>query len=1627
MINVSNTFKEKLQDGEQVIEIVEITFADGTTKTLENEIMIGNNDFSDCAESSSFPVGATVCKTMKLELDNTEDQWKNYNFYQAKVHAYLKLQTSVAEPASESIWMNDFYEPILDTDGNNIILSRAASEDRYETIDKGVYTITTPEQYGEILSFTALDDMYKTNAKYYSALTLPQPIMALVRDACESLNIPMGFSSMAHGNVIVTALPDNMTFRQLIGWAAMLETANARIDNRGYLQFIKWNFGAVENGSLVPFKLEDYVSSPTLSSDDIVITGIRVKNKESESLFGTAGYVLELENNLLSDSDLGTVAAWIGGNLVGARFRNLQGDLIYNPLLEFGDMARSFDRNGNGYLTPITDVSSPLNGITTVKTQADDPIRNSSTYMSEATKALVEARQLVKDERTEREKAVERLNNTLKTSGGLYMTVEPQDDGSNIYYAHNKPTLEESDIVWKFTAEAIGISMDGGKTYPYGLNINGELIARLLYAEGINASYINAGALVVRDTNGKIIFSADIDNNQIAIDGASVRIGASHLDGLLNSMQGQIDGNINTWTGTPAPTLSNYPANEWLTDTEMSKHVGDLYYDGDSHAYRFRNDGKGYYWERLKDTDVTKALQDSEDALAAAKSAQEAAALAKNMTLQLSNEYQGISVDSDGNYGTFPGNVSTQAVVMYGTQDITSDCKFTIIKSDSVTGSWNNATKTYTVTALSTDDGWVDIKATYISVLSVVKRFSLAKIYAGKNGTNGVDGLQGPKGDQGIPGPQGEQGIQGPQGPRGEQGIPGTPGADGKTPYLHIKYAPVKNPTSGQMTETPDVYIGTYTDFEINDSTDPKKYTWAQFKGDQGVQGPKGDTGERGLQGLQGEKGEQGIPGIKGVDGKTSHFHIKYSAVANPTTVSQMTETPSTYIGTYVDFIEEDSSDPQKYQWARFEGIQGPKGEQGVPGIGTDGKTSYLHIAYANSPDGRTDFSVSDSTNKKYIGQYTDFLPDDSTDYTKYSWTLIKGADGEDGKPSYTWIKYASMPNGEDMSDNPDTVPWIDTDGNTICDTVGNPIYLEPEYVAYIGIANNKETPTESDDPADYTWTRYKGADGENGSDGKDGADGKDGKTSYTHIAYANSADGKTDFSVSDSNREYIGMYADFTEKDSTNPDDYAWTLVKGANGAQGIPGKAGADGKTPYFHIAYANSADGKTGFDVVVSAGKQYIGQYTDYDTPDDSIDPTKYRWTKIKGEQGEKGEQGVPGRTYFIELSSNILKRGQNDKVVPSTITAKAYYRDGDSATRTAYSGRWYVQTSTDGSTFTNVLVSTVNEPSKSYTVSSLDRSIVSVRFILYAADGTTNQLDMQSVPVVIDVDALTHEEIFNLLTNNGSVKGVYKEGNQLYFSFTYAKGGTLKLGGPNNGYGTFEVYDANGNIITQIDNSVGFKNFKGKEWFQINESVATAGYDSSLVHGLLDLSAQYSDGYWTVLESKQAGLLLKTVSRMKVETTGSSSLTLNVPEMPKLITGSNLGKNGNGDVGTIASSSMHYKVLGKTVKEDELEDLYRVKVIWAKYKDGYLMEQDERCGKEMPMFIAEDIDRRFPIAVDHDERGRAENWNYRIMIPCMFAMLKNEHEKVKTLQSELDSVRTELNELKQLIKQHISMEV
>lgn len=156
--------------------------------------------------------------------------------------------------------------------------------------------------------------------------------------------------------------------------------------------------------------------------------------------------------------------------------------------------------------------------------------------------------------------------------------------------------------------------------------------------------------------------------------------------------------------------------------------------------------------------------------------------------------------------------------------------------------------------------------------------------------------------------------------------------------------------------------------------------------------------GAQGLQGIQGKQGIQGIQGEPGAQGKSSYFHIKYSTVPNPASANEMTESPSEYIGTYVDFSSTDSTDPSAYTWCRFQGIQGEKGETGIPGKnGTDGKTYYLHIAYATSFDGTKDFSISDPAGKTYIGQYTDINTVDSTDPTKYKWSRIKGETGKAG------------------------------------------------------------------------------------------------------------------------------------------------------------------------------------------------------------------------------------------------------------------------------------------------------------------------------------------------------------------------------------------------------------------------------------------------------------------------------------------------------------------------------------------------------------------------------------------------------------------------------------------------------
>lgn len=423
------------------------------------------------------------------------------------------------------------------------------------------------------------------------------------------------------------------------------------------------------------------------------------------------------------------------------------------------------------------------------------------------------------------------------------------------------------------------------------------------------------------------------------------------------------------------------------------------------------------------------------------------------------------------------------------------------------------------------------------------------------------------------------------------------------------------------------------------------------------------------------------------------------------------------------------------------QGVQGNTGIQGPPG--EDGKSMYTWIKYADSP---TSGMSDNPSGKDYIGiAYNKTTPTESENYSDYAWSLykgdqgIQGVPGENGETYYTWIKYATSATGANMSDDPT--------GKT-----------------YLGISYNKTTPTEGTDPSDYTWSLFQGPQGEKGEQGIPGTNGTDGRTSYFHIKYSANASGNP---MSETPNTYIGTYVDFTQADSTDPSDYTWSRfegVQGPQGTQGIPGTNGTNGKTSYLHIKYSNDGGASFTPNSGETPGK-YIGQYVDF-TQADSTNVNKYTWSLTQGDDG---------RVYMIQASTQVLSQGADDAFTPPTVMFSAYYRDGQSATRNAYAGRFIIQETTDGTSYVTRWTSAANQTSVTYTPYSKD--VKNIRCTLYAAGGTTNALDMQGVAVVRDIDNLTQEEVFNILTNNGASQGIYIQDGKLYINGTYIKGGII----------------------------------------------------------------------------------------------------------------------------------------------------------------------------------------------------------------------------------------------------------
>lgn len=1042
---------------------------------------------------NSFDIGSAIINVLTLSINNFDGRYSDYDFDGAEVVCYIGL--ALDNGTTEKV---------------RICTATVVEQPEVETVT---------------IDLTCEDNMRKFDRDYSeSKLIYPATRAQIIRDACSVCGVTLLTTSFDRDDYVVQQRPadDALTFRQLLQWVAQIGCQWLRCDEYGRL-CVKW----FDTGKTNPQEI-NVTYNFTPKHTDVVITGVKVTEYSDSSedvagsyISGTEGYVLGIsDNKLIRKGDGETVASIIAEKCVGMVFRPFESQCPTDIALEAGDTITIEDRNGKLYNTYLTTTTLHPGSGQTIACNAKSAAKNSSTRYSQATQTYVDARNLVEKEKNERKKAIENLQESLSVGSGLFATYVQQEDGSTISYFHDKASLAESKNVIKITSEAIGVSNDGGKTYPFGFELTGTMITKLLYAEGINADYIDSGALTVRDKNGDIIFQANMDTNTVYMNPDILIIG---------------------------------------------------------------------------DQTLTEKLTDMDNSIAEAK----------NMTMQLTNDYQSITTDADGNItGTFP-TVTTTAQVMYGTNDVTNDCTYTITKSNNVTGSWSDSTHTYTVTGLSADNGWVDIKATYLQALSIAKRFTVAKLKAGKNG------LQGEKGD---------------------------PGADGK--------------------------------------------------------------------------------------------------------------------------------------------------------------------------------------------------------------------------------------------------------------------------------------------------------------------------------------------------------------------------------------------------------------------------------------------------------------PGRTYIIEPSCTVLKRGSDKVISPNFLEFNAYYRDGDSATRYAYSGRFVIEETADGNTWKTIYTSSANETSvKHYlytiltdgsgqtvtdgngTTVGIPRDITNIRCKLYAAGGTTDMLDMQSVAVVIDVDNLTQTDIVNILSNNGTWKGLYYKNGQLYISFSAALGGELALGGANNGNGILAVYDESGNISYKLtSNGNVFYNetgqctaaiVDGKMLFPDNPFTVTTGQWSSTQKGFIygskglnrfsgrvygntdgtvkfDYTTESFDGYYepifllgdkingffNVLKAKQYLMTEELtglpdsdgVVRVKVTSAIDILKTLRLYNLTHVSSGGHLVLSQDGaTVAYLSSSSKRYKTVQKNL--ECMQQWYDIEPVWAKYKDGYLADDDIFNGKNMPMFLAEDVEKNMPEAAVYKD-GKIEDWNYRVMIPAMFAMMKQQ-------KSEIDSLKQELDEVKQFL--------
>lgn len=1509
MRNLSTEFKEQQNSGNRnYLKYADFTFTDGSTLSITDKDLWSNGfKFEDAvSQSGSFDIGAAIVNKLTLQINNFSGKYTDYIWDGARVVCHIGLELSTG----------------------------------IEKIRICTMTVTdAPYQNTAIISLTCEDSMRLFDRDYSeSKLSYPATRLQIIQDACKVCGVTLQSTRFDNDDFIIQDRPDDssITFRQVIAWVAQMGCQWAKTDAYGRL-CLDWYKNEVPDNfyDLVETPWKDIEGKDILDTTgaqiitvmqkgitaidtngftpwlyDLEITGIKVteyvenssKNEAKTYQSGKSGYVIEISDNKLIQEGTGeAICKIISDRCVGMKFRPFSTGALTNIAWEAGDTIAISDRNGKQYKSYLTSVTLNPGAFEQLECSAKSVSRNKQKQYTLSQQVQAESKKNLKDERTAREKAIEELSQRLSESSGTYTTVETQPDGSNIYYLHNKPQLSDSDIIWKMTAEAWAVSTDGGQHWNGGMTVDGDVIARILTATGINADWINTGTIKAIDKDGNTTFLVDVTTGRVIINADSIQIKGKDVNAIakekaetevnnfisntyttdINNLQSQIDGQIETFFYDYEPTLQNIPASGWTTNEERKKHEGDLFYwKSKGYAYRFMQDGATWKWQLVQDTDITLAL-------AAAEKAQDTADHKRRVFV----------VQPEPPYDI--GDLWTQ-----GSNGDLMRCKVARASGSYDSSDWEKASK-------YTDDSSLDL---FI---------------------NGVfkDSLNSLKTQ-----------------------------IDGK---IETWYQP--NDPSLKWTKTEEQ---PWCDIDgnkiLDESGNEIVLVWESEKAEH-----EGDLWHNTSDNTQwiyksGEWQPQSIPNelLDKIDGKSSVYMVQPK--------------PPYYEGDL--WVTTNSEGKASLKTSTVNRVGG-----------AFDASDWIDFKYADKDD-----------IKNAIDKYDTSLGQDEVFNKLTKGGVEQGIYIQDGKV-YINAKYilAGLLAGERI--NGRGLKVIDDDKNVTLeiDSKGN-VILAPKTFSLQGKTVNEIA----------------------NSSAKSAVDGQTQADIFNKLTNGGKAQGiyldeKGNLYV---NGEYVQAKG-IKVVDSNGKTTFA------------------IDKETGAVTIAASQFTLGDK--SVTDIAQEEVVKQVQDI-TSDNIIkgyylteQNVKDYWSTQSAYTYEYGVQDADGGKNAIKINGTGAQFGtKNYKPIKVTgnYTFSFWIKTSVATQVYAYLGSKTILNAKTTTEWQRLQVTT--------TLSSLPNDSLNSLRILTSSVGSSVKFDTYIYMPKLEY-AYTNEQVFNMLTNNGAIKGIYMENGELYFSFTYAHGGTLKLGGSNNGNGLLSILNASGTQVGYIDNtgvhfnqgefSGSVKSLTGEigNW-QIDK---TNGKLTS-ANGAIVLDAKNNMVTINGVDLKANGNGFVIDGGVKIKNSpkssefGDESNFFCIENLGSITDGTHLGVNSQGMVIKVPSSSWRYKSIRTTVKEEELEELYRTKVVWAKYKEGYLDKNDSRYDKLMPMFLAEDMERRFPIAVNHLPDGKPEDWNYRIMIPSMFAMIKFNHEKIKELKSEneelkseLKSIKEELAEIKQLLSKSV----